>query len=106
MEANILMKNPFLEEIFSKARFLFEEPVTISQVSFNLKSQVENHMLMVGDAAVMITPLCGKGMSMALHASKLTFHEIGDFLDNKSTRFEMETQYAQQWERYFGRRLQ
>jgi menaquinone-9 beta-reductase len=106
MEANILMKNPFLEEIFRKAKFLFEEPVTISQVSFNSKSQVENHVLMVGDASGMITPLCGNGMSMALHASKLAFHEIRDFLDNRSSRFEMETQYTQQWERLFGRRLQ
>ena len=49
---------------------LFEEPVTIAQISFAKKTQIENHVLCIGDAAGMITPLCGNGMSMALHAIK------------------------------------
>lgn len=106
MEESILMKNPFLKRIFSEAEFLFDAPLTISRISFNKKSQVENHVLMVGDAAGMITPLCGNGMSMALHGSKLAFDEIRQFLDNKTSRFELETQYSQQWEKYFGSRLQ
>ena len=106
MEERVLMKNPFLKNIFSNAEFLYESPLTISRISFNKKSQVENHVLMIGDAAGMITPLCGNGMSMALHGSKLAFEEINFFLKNKTTRFEMETQYTQQWEKYFGRRLQ
>ena len=49
---------------------------------------------MIGDAAGMITPLCGNGMSMALHGSKLAFEEINQFLQHKTTRFELETQYT------------
>ena len=37
-------------------------------------------MLMLGDAAGMITPLCGNGMSMAMHASKLAYEAIHSFL--------------------------
>ena len=106
MERDILMKNPFLERIFSNAEWLYEEPLTISRISFNKKSQVENHVLMIGDTAGLITPLCGNGMSMALHSSKLAFEEIHSFLQGTSNRFEMEIQYTQQWEKYFGRRLQ
>jgi flavin-dependent dehydrogenase len=106
MEEVVLMKNPFLRKIFSEAEFLYEAPLTISRISFNKKSQVENHVLMIGDAAGMITPLCGNGMSMALHGSKLAFEEINQFLQKKTSRFELETQYTQQWERYFGNRLQ
>jgi len=106
MEKNILMKNPFLKKIFSNIELLYEEPLTISRISFNKKTQVENHVLMVGDTAGMITPLCGNGMSMALHASKLAYEEIDSFLGKKINRFEMETQYTQQWEKHFGRRLQ
>lgn len=106
MEHRILMKNPFLKKIFSEAEFLYDEPLTISRISFNKKTQVENHVLMIGDAAGLITPLCGNGMSMALHASKIAFDEIANFLEEKSTRFEMETQYTQQWEKHFARRLQ
>ena len=104
-EKNILMKNPFLNQIFSTAEFLYEEPVTISRISFNKKTQVENHVLLIGDAAGMITPLCGNGMSMALHGSKLAAEQISDFLKGRINRFDMEQQYTQQWEKHFGRRL-
>ena len=106
MEEMVLMKNPFLKKIFSEAEFLYDSPLTISRISFNKKTQVENHVLMIGDAAGMITPLCGNGMSMALHGSKLAFEEINQFLQKNTTRFELETQYTQQWEKHFGSRLQ
>lgn len=106
MEQQILQKNPFLQKIFTGARFLYQEPLTVSRISFNRKNQVENHVLMIGDAAGMITPLCGNGMSMALHGSKLAFEEIRQFMEERITRYEMELQYTQQWERHFGRRLQ
>lgn len=105
MERNVLMKNPFLEKIFSTAEILYEEPLTISRISFNKKSQVENHVLMIGDTAGLITPLCGNGMSMALHSSKLAFEEIHSFLQQRINRYEMEIQYTQQWEKHFSRRL-
>lgn len=106
MEKRILQKNPLLEKIFTEAQFLYEEPLTVSRISFNNKNQVENHVLLIGDAAGMITPLCGNGMSMALHGSKLAFEEIGQFLKGRISRYEMEMQYTQQWEKYFSRRLQ
>ena len=71
MEHTILSQNPHLKKIFAENKILSETPLTISQISFDKKSQVENHVLMIGDAAGMITPLCGNGMSMALHGSKL-----------------------------------
>jgi len=105
MERNVLMKNPFLKQIFLSSTKLYQQPLIISQISFNRRSQVENHVLMVGDAAGLITPLCGNGMSIALHASKLAMKEIESFLNGFTTRFEMEQQYAQQWEKHFSRRL-
>jgi menaquinone-9 beta-reductase len=106
MERNILMKNPFLEKIFSDAERLYTEPLTISRISFNKKTQVDHHVLMIGDTAGMITPLCGNGMSMALHGSKLAFEEIQSFLQGKINRYEMEIQYTQQWEKQFASRLE
>jgi flavin-dependent dehydrogenase len=61
---------------------------------------------MIGDAAGMITPLCGNGMSMALHASKLAAVLIHDFLSGKISREEMETKYTLQWQHLFAKRLQ
>ena len=106
MEKNILQKNPQLKNIFENSEFLYQSPVTISQISFNKKTQVENHVLLTGDAAGMITPLCGNGMSMALHASKIASGFIHEFLAGKISRTEMEAAYSKKWKSTFGKRLQ
>jgi flavin-dependent dehydrogenase len=105
MERQILQENPHLKRIFSEASMLYPSPVTISQVSFSKKSQVHDHILMIGDAAGMITPLCGNGMSMALHASKIAFEQIDLFLQNRIPRWQMELDYEKAWEQQFGGRL-
>ena len=106
MEEQILHRNPFLQEIFRRSEFLYRAPVTISQISFEKKSLVENHVLMSGDAAGMITPLCGNGMSMALHGSKIAAELITRFLAKKISREQLESQYIQEWNRRFSGRLQ
>lgn len=105
MEKNVLFQNPFLKKIFNESEFLFPEPITISQISFEKKSLVENHVLMLGDAAGMITPLCGNGMSMAFHSSKIAFENIDSFLKGKVSRKQMEENYSTQWKKEFGSRL-
>lgn len=105
MEKKILCENPHLKKIFTEAEILYGSPVTISQVSFAGKSQVHDHLLMVGDAAGMITPLCGNGMSMALHGSKIAFQQIDLFLQNKIPRWQMEQDYTNNWQKEFGKRL-
>lgn len=105
MEKNVLFKNPFLKKIFTESKFLFPEPVTISQISFDKKKQVEEHVLMLGDAAGMITPLCGNGMSMAFHSAKIAFENIDAFLKGKISREKMESNYMNEWQKQFGSRL-
>jgi flavin-dependent dehydrogenase len=105
MEENVLFKNPFLKKIFSESTFLFKEPVTISQISFDKKSQIENHVLFLGDAAGMITPLCGNGMSMAFHAAKIAFENIHSFLQGNISGQEMEKAYSDSWHKQFAKRL-
>lgn len=105
MEKDILQQNPYLKNIFSSATALFDQPLTISQISFDRKSQVEEHVLLIGDAAGMVPPLSGNGMSMALHGSKIAFRCIDSFLRGQIERHEMEQEYMDQWSRLFGRRL-
>lgn len=105
MEKNILYKNPFLKKIFSESKFLFSEPLTISQISFNKKNQIQDHILMLGDSAGMITPLCGNGMSMAFHSAKIAFDNIHLFLEQKISRKNMEESYQKQWQKEFAKRL-
>ena len=105
MEKNVLQQNPFLKQIFSSVTVLPDFPVTISQISFDKKDQIENNLLMIGDAAGMITPLCGNGMSMALHGSKIAFECIDEFLQNRISRREMEREYSSKWRKKFASRL-
>ncbi len=105
MQENILFRNPYLEKIFTTAEFLWEQPVTISQISFETKSMFEDHVLMIGDAAGMITPLCGNGMSMAMHASKLAANYLEKFLKKEISRTEMEISYTRDWDKAFSSRL-
>jgi flavin-dependent dehydrogenase len=106
METELLSTNPFLKEYFSsRENFIFDAPETIAQVSFENKTVVENGMLMAGDAAGMIAPLCGNGMSIALHSSLILFEVAEKFLSGKISRIQMEKEYSQKWRSAFSARL-
>ena len=105
MEKQLLSKNIQLKKIFESATNVYPQPLTISQVSFHPKRQVENHVLMLGDAAGMIPPLCGNGMSMAMHAGKIAFENICLLLSGQINRELLEKQYEVQWKHAFGLRL-
>jgi menaquinone-9 beta-reductase len=105
LEEKVLKQNRHLKQILENSEKLFKTPVTISQISFNKKMQVENNVLLLGDAAGMITPLCGNGMSMALHGSKIAFEAINKFLSRQITRSQMEAVYAKNWQKEFADRL-
>ena len=105
MEKQVLFQNPHLKKIFTGSEIVDGFPVTISQISFSSKTRVENGLLMLGDAAGMITPLCGNGMSIALHTSKIASALVNDFLQNRITRSEMEKLYDKKWKEHFAGRL-
>lgn len=106
MEEEILYKNPFLKHIFQNSDFIFDEPETINEISFESKDPVEHHVLMCGDAAGMITPLCGNGMAMAIHSSKILSEQIIQFCSNPNfTRGELEDSYTKAWTSQFATRL-
>jgi flavin-dependent dehydrogenase len=105
MEEEVLFRNPFLKSIFERAEFLFDKPEVINEISFATKKPVENDVLMVGDAAGMITPLCGNGMAMAIHSAKIVSEWVHKFLENKIDRATMEAGYATEWRKMFATRL-
>jgi flavin-dependent dehydrogenase len=104
MEEQLLSQNPRLKE-YLKYKRLYEHPEVISQVNFSQKKSVENHVFMLGDAAGLIVPLCGNGMSMALHAAHGFSKLSNDFFDNHISRFEVERRYKKWWNSEFKLRL-
>ena len=106
MEEELLSLNPLLKKIFfNRNHFLFEQPETISQVSFESKKAVEKNVLMLGDAAGLIAPLCGNGMSMAFHSAAICFGVIEKFFTTSVSREEMEQLYIKLWKKQFSARL-
>ncbi len=106
MEEQVLSRNPWLEDIFSSARFLFDKPEVINEISFETKRPVEHNILMCGDAAGMITPLCGNGMAIAIHSAKLAAETVTRHLKGASfSRDALEMEYAAQWNAMFKTRL-
>ena len=103
---NVVSKNPHLKVIFEKSNLLFEKPLTISQISFEKKQAVENHILMIGDTAGLIHPLCGNGMAIAIHSAKIVSELIHKYYTNEiKSRNELEEKYIQQWNLNFKERL-
>ncbi len=105
-QSKVVYKNPHLKAIFENCVLIFDKPLTISQISFENKEAVENHILMIGDTAGLIHPLCGNGMAMAIHSAKIASELIIDYLDYKiSSRKELEEKYTQEWNTNFKNRL-
>jgi len=105
-QKQVLYKNPHLKEIFENSVPLFDQPLTISQISFEKKEPVFNHVLMIGDTAGLIHPLCGNGMAMAIHSAKICAELTIQFLDGTiSSRSILENNYKKEWNRNFKKRL-
>lgn len=105
LETAVLHRNPHLRAIFHEAELLYPQPEVINEISFAPKQPVEQHVLMCGDAAGLITPLCGNGMAMALHGGALASAAAHGFLTETTSRAQMETAYAHAWRAQFGARL-
>ncbi|MFM2369539.1 MAG: hypothetical protein RL619_1849 [Bacteroidota bacterium] len=103
---NVVSQNPNLKAIFEKSNMLFENPLTISQISFEKKQAVEDHILMIGDTAGLIHPLCGNGMAMAIHSAKIVSELVEKYYNNKiKSRNELEEKYIKEWNFNFSKRL-
>lgn len=104
-QEKVVSQNPHLKNILENSSSVFEKPLTISQICFEKKENVEDHILMIGDTAGLIHPLCGNGMAMAIHSAKLASEETLDFLNGKITRGQMEKNYSANWNTNFKQRL-
>ncbi len=105
IEKQLFTENPFLSEILKEAEFLYDKPEIINQVSFSPKKLIEDDVLMCGDSAGMITPLCGNGMAMALHSSKILSDLLIQYFDNQIDFKDLKTHYQKRWTKQFQLRL-
>jgi len=105
MEEQVLYKNPFLKNYFTRSDFVSRQPLTISNVQFSKKQASTGHLLLLGDAAGSISPLCGNGMSMGMRASKLLAKEIDAYFNSHHSEKELIAKYTKAWNRAFNTRI-
>lgn len=106
-QKDILYKNPHIKELLENCKRIMDTPLTIGQISFTEKKLVENHIVMIGDSAGLMHPLCGNGMALAIHSAKICAESIAGFLNGElKSRKELEEGYIKQWNRSFKRRMQ
>lgn len=103
---NVVSKNRHLKEFLDESNPIFEKPLSIAQISFEKKEPIINHIIMCGDTAGLIHPLCGNGMAMAIHSAKLASISIQKYMTNSNfSRSAMEKEYTAIWNRTFKNRL-
>ncbi len=105
-QQQVLSQNPQLKSFFNQATPVFEKPLSISQISFQSKELINNHILMCGDSAGLIHPLCGNGMAMAVHSAKILSECIIKYAGQSHSREWLENTYTTRWHNAFATRLQ
>lgn len=105
MEREILEQNPRLKAVFSQAKPLYERPLSISQVSFEAKEQSKDGVLFLGDAAGLIAPLSGNGMSMALRSAWMAAPLVLQCLAGEIDQATLVKQYDISWKQAFESKL-
>ncbi|PYF76706.1 NAD(P)/FAD-dependent oxidoreductase [Pedobacter nutrimenti] len=105
-QRQVLFGNKHLKHFFNHHAMQFSVPLTISQIHFGAKETVKDHVLMIGDTAGMIHPLCGNGMAMAIHSAKISAELLlRHFKEKNFNRIQMEDEYNRLWHQHFAKRL-
>ncbi|GAA4841972.1 NAD(P)/FAD-dependent oxidoreductase [Algivirga pacifica] len=104
MEQEILSENPYLRQFLGFKR-LYEKPLAISQIDFSSKELFHKDIIMIGDAAGLIAPLSGNGMSMAFRSSNMLASLLERYFQDQMSWEVLKQLYAKQWKNEFGSRL-
>lgn len=74
-------------------------------IFFGKRNKVENRIFMIGDAAQVIAPLAGDGISMAMDSAKLLANLFHDKKRKNLSDNHLQKLYETEWQKYFNKRL-
>ncbi len=98
-------QNPRLGAWLGQAERIHARWISIAQVPFVAKPAMEGDALMAGDAAGLIVPLAGNGISMALEGGMLAAALMAQWLSGALPSEGLRQAYPAAWKARFGRRL-
>jgi flavin-dependent dehydrogenase len=99
----LVEQNPALAQRLKTGRMLPETEVSVAPVDIHRPAKPWDRMACLGDTAVMIPPLCGDGMAMALHSATLCAPLAHNFLRGHLSLAAWATAYQSAWQAEFGR---
>lgn len=104
LESQGLRANPVLASYLDQLQPAAAAPLVISQVDFETKEPIHQHVLMLGDAAGLIHPLIGNGMAMAMRAAAAVAPLASRFLEGALSRSELEVAHCEKLRRQYRTR--
>jgi len=105
LEARVLSQNPILKDYLTRFEKIYNRPKIISQINFQNKEKGNESIFYSGDAAGLIAPLSGNGMSMALHGAHMLQNEISQCLEGKQNEVTALANYTRAWKNAFNQRF-
>lgn len=92
--------NSGIENIFSSSRVYGS-----GDIYFGRRNKIENGIFMIGDAAQVIAPLAGDGISMAMDSAKLLANLFYDKKQKNISDADLHRRYETEWQKSFNKRL-
>jgi flavin-dependent dehydrogenase len=104
----IIKSNKYFQKVFSDEAIEYIKSANIygtGNIYFGSREVVENGIIMVGDAARVISPLAGDGIGMAMESAKLLFEIISELGLDETNRKKINSLYKKRFEIIFKKRL-
>jgi flavin-dependent dehydrogenase len=105
LREGVMRSNPALAARLDALEPAADRVISISQIPFALKELFARDVMMVGDTAGMIAPLCGDGMAMALRSAEMAVELADRHLAGEITFEQLRRGYIRTWRREFALRL-
>lgn len=102
----VIKSNNYFKKVFSEDAIDYIKTTNIygtGNIYFGKREVVENGIIMVGDAARVISPLAGDGIGMAMESAKLLYSVFSKY--NPDNIDKIYSDYVTQYEKIFSKRL-
>jgi len=100
-----MVQNSYLAERLQQLQPDWKSGQAVAGLDFGTGQAVCRDVLLMGDAAAQISPLCGDGMSIALRSGQLLAPLAAAFLNADIDGEQLKSTWRRRWHSEFGKRL-
>lgn len=105
LRRDLMSQNPALRQRLAALVPAPGRVLAVSQISLRQRPLFSRGVMRIGDAAVLIAPLCGDGMAMALRGAELAAPIIRDYLSGSLNPAALQRAYQRAFSAEFRERL-